>query len=181
MVEKRSAYLVNASGGKTKRLGVRAIEGWSRDGKYIYVKSAADTKGLFKTPVAGGNPVKVPAKCFDSGAIESPDGKYLYYEGYDGNAFTIRRQRLQDGDDVQLISSVNADNFAVASTGIYFIPDGPHPAIQFLSFADGKTSTIAKLPRMALYGFSLSPDERYLLYTQYEDRGSNLMLVENFH
>jgi WD40 repeat protein len=181
VVEKRSAYLVNVSGGKTKRLDVGSIEGWSRDGKYIYMKLAANTKGLFKMPVTGGDLAEVPTKFFDRGALESPDGKYLYYEAYDGNAFTIRRLRLQDGDDIQLISSVNADNYAVASSGIYFIPNGPHPAIQFFSFADSKTSTIAKLPRTALYGFSLSPDERYLLYTQYEDRGSNLMLVENFH
>jgi hypothetical protein len=129
-------------------------------------------------PVDGGDSVRVPARTFGRGAFESADGQYLYYQSDDGS---IQRLNLKDGDEVKVLPSVQNDNYAIARGGIYFIPSGQHAAIQFLNFVGGKISTIAKLPQSPLYGFSLSPDEHWLLYTQYEGRGSNLMLVENFH
>jgi hypothetical protein len=41
---------------------------------------------------------------------------------------------------------------------------------------------IAELQKMPLYGFSVSPDERWILYTQIDQGGSDgdLMLVEHF-
>ena len=52
--------------------------------------------------------------------------------------------------------------------------------VQFLSFADQKTRVVATLKQGVYHGFSLSPDERWLLYAPYGHGGSNVMLVENF-
>jgi hypothetical protein len=51
---------------------------------------------------------------------------------------------------------------------------------EFLSFATGRVTTLAQLSGRAAYGFSVSPDGRWLLYSQYEQKGADLMLVENF-
>ena len=67
--------------------------------------------------------------------------------------------------------------------GIYFIPKPPpadNGSVKFLSFATEKVTTIAKLSGVAAYGSSVSPDGRWLLYSQYEQKGADLMLVENF-
>jgi hypothetical protein len=53
-------------------------------------------------------------------------------------------------------------------------------AVQFLSFADQKTRVVATIKQDVYVGFSLSPDERWLLYAPYGRGGSNVMLVENF-
>lgn len=177
--DKRLPYLIPSSGGKPKRLDVDAVEGWSHDGKYMYVKSSRTGSGeLFKRSINGGDLISVPTRSYFGRAVESADGKYLYYERVD---WSIQRLSLQGGGEVQMLPSVANDNFAIANAGIYFIPSGPNSAIQFLNFADRHISTILKLPQSSLFGFALSPDEKWLLYTQYEDRGSNLMLVENFH
>jgi len=71
----------------------------------------------------------------------------------------------------------------VANKGIYFeqsIRDRS-TSVRFLAFATGKVTTIATIRRpVADLGLSVSPDERYLLYTQVDQTGSDLMLVENF-
>ena len=67
--------------------------------------------------------------------------------------------------------------------GIYFIPKAPpgdNSSLKFLSFATGKVTTLAQFSGLAAYGFSVSPDGRWLLYSQYEQNGADLMLVENF-
>jgi hypothetical protein len=73
--------------------------------------------------------------------------------------------------------------FAVARKGIYFV--APHPdgnsAVQFYSFATGNVTPIATIRRPVDWGLSVSPDERSIVYTQVDQAGSDLMLVEHFH
>jgi hypothetical protein len=73
--------------------------------------------------------------------------------------------------------------FSPVNDGIYFIPepgaDGKH-SIQFLSFAAGKVKTVVPIPGQLSAGFSVSLDGRSLLYAQFDEVGSDLMLVENF-
>jgi hypothetical protein len=73
--------------------------------------------------------------------------------------------------------------FSPVKEGVYFIP-GPGAdlkfSIQFLSFATGKVKTVAPIGP-PWEGLSVSPDGRSLLFTQFDEGGSDLMLVENFH
>jgi hypothetical protein len=73
--------------------------------------------------------------------------------------------------------------FCPVNDGIYFIPepgaDGKFP-IQFLSFATAKVKTVAPMSGPPIDGLSVSPDGRSILFTQFDERGSDLMLVENF-
>jgi hypothetical protein len=60
---------------------------------------------------------------------------------------------------------------------------GPQPALQFLSFAEKRVVHVAALDRRPvpfLAGLAVSPDERWVLYTQEDQRSSDIMLVENF-
>jgi len=41
-------------------------------------------------------------------------------------------------------------------------------------------TTIALIQRSLEFGLSVSPDERFILYTQVDQSGSDLLLVENF-
>jgi hypothetical protein len=78
-------------------------------------------------------------------------------------------------------------SFSVANDGIYLIPepgvDGKS-SIQFLSFATGKLKTVAaiRISGPPTEGLSVSPDGRFLLFSQADSdvTASDLMLVENF-
>ena len=73
--------------------------------------------------------------------------------------------------------------FSLVNDRIYFIPepgaDGEH-SIQFLSFATGKVKTVAPISESPEEGLAVSPDGRSLLFSQFDESGSDLMLVENF-
>lgn len=73
--------------------------------------------------------------------------------------------------------------FAPGRKGVYFLAprtDGTS-AVQLLNFATGKVTTIAVIHRPTSFGLSVSPDERFVLYTQVDQEGRNLILVENFN
>jgi hypothetical protein len=66
--------------------------------------------------------------------------------------------------------------------GIYFISwkDGT-PSIRFLRFDTNTISTVGRFDKGLGIGLTVSPDGKWILYTQVEQSGSELMLVENFH
>ena len=74
--------------------------------------------------------------------------------------------------------------FSLVNDGIYFIPepgtDGKS-SIQFLSFTTDKVRTVAPISAPPYEGLSVSPDGRSLLFSQFDEAGSDLMLVENFN
>jgi hypothetical protein len=70
--------------------------------------------------------------------------------------------------------------FFPVNGGIYFIPwpgANRKSSIQFLSFPTAKVCPISGSPRSAL---SVSPDGPVLLFSQIDEAGSDLILVENF-
>src|SRR5258705_2981651 len=76
--------------------------------------------------------------------------------------------------------------WAVMDKGIYFInPERkPRATIEFFSFATRRITRIALLEREPLQWFSnlpISPDGRWIVYTQLDQGGNDIMLVENFH
>jgi hypothetical protein len=90
---------------------------------------------------------------------------------------------VSGGDERKVPAAVFGAAFTVAADGLYFAGPpgtGGGSLIQFLSFASGKTTTLAKTQRPVEWGMSVSADGRHLLYTQSDVTGSDLMLVENF-
>src|SRR5262249_25374178 len=76
-------YLISASGGPMRRLTenppIDAIPSWSRDGESIYFCSNRTGRfEIWKVPREGGSATQIT---FTGGfaAVESPDGKFLYY------------------------------------------------------------------------------------------------------
>ena len=53
--------------------------------------------------------------------------------------------------------------------------------IEFLRFSTGQSRPIVASERpVGALGVSVSPDERFVLFTQLDQSGSDLMLIENF-
>jgi len=53
-------------------------------------------------------------------------------------------------------------------------------SIQFLSFATNKITSVVNFEKQ-VGSLALSPDGRWILFTQIDQDGTELMLVENFH
>jgi Tol biopolymer transport system component len=157
---------------------------WSRDGRWIYFVSDRTGKDqLWKMPAGGGEAVQVTRNGGATG-LESADGKTLYY-AKGRQAISLWKVPANGGEETQVLESlVSNGNFAVVDSGIYFIPTPPAGAtsssIQFFSFATGKIRPVAATKKPALFGLTISPDGRSILYTQIDQSAQELMLVENF-
>ena len=73
--------------------------------------------------------------------------------------------------------------FTVTSEGIYYGAP-PHAGEQrfiwFLSFSTGRNNPVVIAKRPFHSGISVSPDSSYIIFDQYDESGSDLMLIENF-
>ena len=76
---------------------------------------------------------------------------------------------------------------AIADGGVYFVPVQKPTSIQLLSFAGNQITSVVNFQKpidvvgVGGGGLALSPDGRWILCTQFDQAGSELMLVENFH
>jgi Tol biopolymer transport system component len=179
-------YVIRASGGKPIHLTTDkaddAAPTWSRDGNWVYFTSVRTGRyEVWKVSAGGGKAVQVTRNGGGSPALESPDGKFLYYvQGdYSGGLW---KMPVGGGEESLVLPSVILRAFFLVNDGIYFIPElgaDRKSSIQFLNIATGKVKTVAPISYPA-EGLSLSPDGRYLLFSQFDEAGSDLMLVENF-
>lgn len=179
-------YVVDAAGGVPRRLTEHpaddGVASWSHDGRWIYFESSRSGRHqIWKAPAKGGPPVQV-TRSGGYVAFESPDGKYLYYQKElpESSIWTVS---VGGGLETEVIASSSWMNFTVTAKGIYFVPavvEGAPATIEFFDFASGAIRRVAQLPGPPGLGLSVSPDGRWLLYSQVDRRESDLMLVENF-
>ena len=115
---------------------------------------------------------------------EAADGKSLLYQPRDGD-LPLLAVPLSGGPPRPLIACVSPTAFAVAATGIYYVPctretDAPIHVMDPETGADRRLGTLEKY----YYGsvpaiLTVSSDGRTLLYGR-GTGGSDLMLIENF-
>ncbi len=75
--------------------------------------------------------------------------------------------------------------WTVGIEGIYFADAPPaRSAINFFSFATDSVWVVAEIDGnlpISVSGLTLSPDKRWLLFPLVAQRGSDLMMIEDFH
>ena len=183
-------YAISATGGIPRRLttepSVDNWPSWSQDGQAIYFKSSrGGTWQIWKVPVSGGEAVQITR---DPDGVdlprESPDGKFVYYsKGWPG-PLSVWRLPVGGGEATKVLDGVHPEGlWTVARDGIYFFtkPDEKGRSdLSICEFATGKTRKILTLERPVTYRTAASPDGRTILFTQVDEAGSDLMLVENF-
>jgi hypothetical protein len=88
-------------------------------------------------------------------ALESPDGKSLYYTKQN-DATALWRGRLSDmAAEAPVIQSVLARNFFVTRRGIYYMePEGP---LRFFDPESGKRQLLERVTKAPDRGLSVSP------------------------
>jgi len=182
-------YVIDSQGGPLRKLtqetSNETVPSWSRDGRWIYY--ASDRNGnwdVWKMPSTGGSAVQVTHHG-GFAALESPDGKFLYY----AKGLTIPglwRIPANGGEEVEVISSMEAGYWgywAVVGNGIYHLDTTREPRIAFFDLTTHRDTPVFDLenrPVREAPGLAVSPDKRTILYTQLDASSSDIILVENF-
>jgi serine/threonine protein kinase len=155
----------------------------SHDSEWIYFASRRTGRlEVWRMRAEGGEAVQVTYKG-GWAPKESPDGKVVYYLLPD--SLDVWKVAIGGGEETRVLGPVA--EFAVTAEGIYFIEIGTRlwvgtagNSLKFFSFAKGTTEKVADVKLNPLNGLSVSPDGRYVLFSQIDPFVSDLMLVENF-
>jgi eukaryotic-like serine/threonine-protein kinase len=181
-------YVIKADGGQPRRLTEGSWNDmapcWAADGAWIYFGSnRSGNWEIWRTPPNGGPATQVTGQ----GGYEAqvaPDGRFIYYTKRDFKK--IYRLPVTGGAEQFVCELFNAGraHWALVKEGIYFIRWwGTHDTLNFFNFATQQANRKAALPGDPSgeeTGLSLSPDGRWFIYTQEEQRNVDLWLVENF-
>jgi Tol biopolymer transport system component len=183
-------YVISAEGGQPRRVTTEPSSdvrpSWSGDGRWIYFGSNRTGEWeIWKSPAQGGQAVQVTKSKGAREAFESPDGKSVYYVKL--NASGIWKIPVQGGEETRVIEEGAMSLWAIAQEGICFFnlahPAGP--ALQFYDFATHQVTLLRQFPKEAVIdrwgtAMSVSHDGQWIIYTQFDRAGSDLMLVEDF-
>jgi Tol biopolymer transport system component/DNA-binding winged helix-turn-helix (wHTH) protein len=186
-------YVVNANGGPALRLTreptQESVPSWSRNGWIYFSSNRLGPTDIWKMPAEGGAPIPVTAGRGGSIALESIDGKWLYYSRLDIDArvISLRRVSVDGGESKEVLPSLaNTRAFFVVDEGVYFIPApdaDKRTSIRFLEFSSGKIRDVAPIEKAAGWGLSVFPIARGLprtiIYSQVDQDGNDLMLIQN--
>jgi Tol biopolymer transport system component len=180
-------FVVNSEGGGLRRLtqtpGEDARPDWSPDGKFIYFSSnRSGPEEIWRMPSAGGDAVQV-TRHGGFAARASRDGQWLFYVPLQPYS-PVWRIHPDGSEDGQVFSPRTYGIAMTVTANAFYGSTVTGPPISFsvqaLRFAEGKPSQVLPLDFSPGMGLSLSPDERYLLLTKPDLKGTDLMLVEGF-
>jgi len=185
-------YVINSNGGTPRQLTTNTAEDniprWSNDGRWIYFSSNRTGKyQLWKISVEGGEEIQV-TKNGGFAAFQSFEGNSLYFVK-NNNHNEIMKLSLTNGTEEPVNKQLNDLNWGawiVTGKGIYFAKHDPSGKgnIYFYSFTDRKVKQIVNTPKemyMSSDAMTVSPDERFLLFTQVDRVTSDIMLIQNYH
>jgi Tol biopolymer transport system component/tRNA A-37 threonylcarbamoyl transferase component Bud32 len=187
-------FIVSADGGSPRALtedpGEDSRPSWSHDNRWVYFGSfRSGSFQIWKTPPEGGEAVQVT----ENGGynpVESPDGRFLYFAS-GANGREIHKRALERGQGTRVLPDFQHAGrnglWDVTDDGIYYPGMRQNSAavvwvLKFLRFDTGEISEVMEVPPpTGGPSIDISPDGQWLLYSQTDEVGSDLMLVENFH
>ncbi|MEJ2147307.1 MAG: protein kinase [Acidobacteriota bacterium] len=179
-------WLIDPEGGIPRQLTTNpSDEGmgtWSHDGKWIYFTSLRTGRTeIYRMPAEGGATEQLSKK---GGwyALESRDGRYLYYKRATKPGPLFRLTTDGEGEEEQVLPEVFWRDWAVGTRGIYFVErDGQDYSIHLFDLETGENTELYRrqkaLPHQEL---AVSPDEKWLLFSESPVPRAELMLAENF-
>jgi Tol biopolymer transport system component/DNA-binding winged helix-turn-helix (wHTH) protein len=189
-------FVVSSNGGQPKQLTHDASDevmpSFSHDGKRIYFSSdRTGSWNVYSMPVDGGAVTQVTTSGGFT-ALESPDGKYLYYaKGVAQPGLWV--VPVEGGEEKEVIPNLQPTLYGywvMVDDGIYFASyeqlssQTPKSALNFYSFKTQKTTRITALPWPAFSGapgLEISPDRKRIFVVMVQTHGADLKIADNVH
>jgi Tol biopolymer transport system component len=176
-------YIVDIAGGPARRLMTGTSDAaspfWSRDGHWIYFNTER-SHAIWKVPAEGGGaPIRLTSDGKDqSEPQESNDGARVFFYNQ-GNVWSAS---VNGGDDHAVLGLPSNVIWVPARGGGYFLNGGPrHFALHYFDTATQHAHKIADFPYLfVMWGLSLAPDGRSILFSGIEHSEGDIMLVEGF-
>ena len=159
---------------------------WSRDGKWIYFRSEEPGRmGVYRCPASGGDAIALSKDIDGISPQESFDGKTVYFASHDEKS-TLKKVALpaQPGTESEVDGLPRLSNsglWTLSPGGIYFVPAEAPRSLRYFDFATKQIRPIFEVDKDFGSGLSVSPDGRWILYSQVGDVNSDIMLVDHFH
>jgi Tol biopolymer transport system component len=183
-------YIVDPHGGVPRKLAIdirdNSVPTWSHDGNWIYFINGEDAQKaqVWKVPSNGGHAVQV-AKHGAAHALESPDGRYVYFS----RARRLWRVGIDGTGEQQVQGMPQLGNFGEAwspfGSGIYFLRY--NNGKEEIDFFDLNTQNVRRVfvtekpPAVRwMGGLPVSNDGKWLLFSQQDEKSSDLMMIENW-
>jgi len=184
--QRRRPRLTFLTGGDPRFfLGERvAYMAWSPDGARLVYHTNEAGDPIFVANRTGADAQQIFAGGHNHDQTWSRDGKWIYYSKAGG---AIWKVPVDGGEETPVVDSgsiYNAFAVCVTTSGIYFA-GSPDPAsgtapLKLYRFADGKTVELGHFDKPLSLHLSVSPDEKWLLYTQLDGSVDDVVLIENF-
>jgi Tol biopolymer transport system component/DNA-binding winged helix-turn-helix (wHTH) protein len=182
-------YVADVAEGRPRKLATNISDlirpHWSRDGKWIYFRSEEPGRmGIYRCPASGGDAIALSRETGVS-PQESFDGKTAYFASTFSKP-VLRKVSLlalpntaSDVDGLPRLS--HAGLWTLSPGGIYFVPSEAPRSLRYFDFASKQPRPVFDLDEYFGSGLSISPDGRWVLYSQISDINSDIMLVDHFH
>jgi WD40 repeat protein len=140
--------------------------------------------GVYRCPASGGNAVLLSKDVDGFSPQESFDGKTVYFASHEDNS-TLKKTALsgQPGTESEVDGLPRVKNstvWALSPDGIYFVPAEAPRSLRYYDFASKQIRPIVELDNDFWTGLSVSPDGRWILYSQESGVDSDIMLVDHF-
>jgi Tol biopolymer transport system component len=182
--------------GKPRRLTSQVSDGspaWSRDGSLLYFASRREGDwNIWAQPLRGG-PIRKVTKTGGYTSRESPDGKWLYFSIPRVAAIyrvPLPKLALQNISSAELVVGapyiVQSPGWALTRHEVIFIDRAAQDRSAVIRAYNPDTKVMRSIVSLnevfadrSDIGISVSPDEKWILYSQLDRSGSNVMLAES--
>ena len=156
---------------------------WSHDGNWIYfVNGPGETAEQIYRVSPEGTHVEAITSAHGYHPLDSFGGTGVYFVA---PPTTLEFATIKPTGTEYKVENVPPLafywNWTVGHDGIYFSPAGALNTLSYFDFAARKVRPILSPGKGAVFGVSVSPDGRYLLYTQLEDIHGDIMSIDDFH
>ena len=158
-----------------------AVPTWSEDCQWLLASDGHDN--LYRVPAKGGPASRIDTRGSWFSVVR--DGR-MFFNVKETNGVALWSKPINAGEaepvkDMPRLDA--AESWTVTVRGIYFTSSSSTPStINFYDFATRTIQPLCNLPQPPTPsgGLSVSPDGRWVLYTQTDDAQSDIMLANHF-